>query len=132
MQTMHDLEKKLWAVDDQKKFAAYTDDMLPRIKADYFDKGLDTTKNGLTYKPIENLDVSCFATSAKSVGLDVTKFSYCVTSEKHDAEITGNTTREIKLGASGLPFFAVNNYTTSGFDGSYDSLRLMLKAGGVK
>lgn len=117
---------------DQHKFLQYTDDILPRIQADYFDKGVGTTKNGLVYKPIDELPMAYFETSAKNVGLDVAKFSDCVTTKKHDAEISRNTTRAIKLGVSGLPFVAINNYTTSGFDGSYDSLKMMMKAGGVR
>lgn len=117
---------------DQGKFAEYTDHILPRIKADYFDKGIGTTKNGLMYKPIDKLPLSYFETSASALGLDVAKFSDCVKTEKFNDEINQNTARAIKLGVSGLPFVAINDYTTSGFDGSYDSLRMMMKAGGVK
>lgn len=115
---------------DQNKYWEYTHDIVPRIKADYFDKGIGV-KTVAVPKEIPKLPLSYFVESAKSAKLDVDTFSDCMSSEKHKSEIEANTKRAIALGVSGLPYMIVNNYTTSGFAGGYDGLQTILKAGGV-
>ena len=115
---------------DQNKYWEYTHDIVPRIKSDYFDKGIGV-KNVAVPKEIPKLPLSYFAESAKSAKLDVAAFSDCMTREKHKSEIEANTKRALTLGVSGLPYIVVNNYTTSGFAGGYNGLQTILKAGGV-
>ena len=115
---------------DQNKYWEYTHDIVPRIKSDYFDKGIGV-KNVAVPKEIPKLPLSYFAESAKSAKLDVAAFSDCMTHEKHKSEIEANTKRALALGVSGLPYIVVNNYTTSGFAGGYNGLQTILKAGGV-
>lgn len=115
---------------DQNKYWEYTHDIVPRIKSDYFDKGIGV-KNVAVPKEIPKLPLNYFAESAKSAKLDVAAFSDCMTHEKHKSEIEANTKRALALGVSGLPYIVVNNYTTSGFAGGYNGLQTILKAGGV-
>ena len=115
---------------DQNKYWEYTHDIVPRIKSDYFDKGIGV-KNVAMPKEIPKLPLSYFAESAKSAKLDIATFSDCMAHEKHKSEIEANTKRALALGVSGLPYIVVNNYTTSGFSGGYNGLHTILKAGGI-
>lgn len=116
---------------DQKKFWEYSEHIVPRIKKDFFDKGIGV-KNVANPVPIDKLPLDYFVESAKAVELDNDEFSSCMTSEKHKKQIADDTRRAINLGVTGLPFIAVNNYTTSGFQGGYQGLEMVLKAGGVE
>lgn len=116
---------------DQDKYWQYSDDIIPRIKADYFDKGIGV-KNVANPVPIEKLPLEYFITSAKAVGLDVDKFSTCMKDAPHANEIAQNTNRALETGVSGLPYLVVNDYQTSGFMGGYKGLQTVLKAGGVE
>lgn len=116
---------------DQNKYWEYTHDIVPRIKTDYFDKGIGV-KNVATPKEIPLLPVEYFATSAKNAGLDIDKFSSCVKNNTHQKEIDENTKKALALGVTGLPYMIVNDYITSGFAGGEQGLRTILKAGGVE
>lgn len=116
---------------DQHKYWEYTHHIVPRIKADYFDKGIGV-KGVAVPKEIPLLPVSYFETSAEATGLNVETFRDCVTNEKHKDDIATNTSRALKLGVTGLPYMIVNDYTTSGFGGGEHGLKTLLKAGGVQ
>ena len=115
---------------DQHKYWEYTHHIVPRIKADYFDKGIGV-KGVAVPKEIPLLPVSYFEASAEAIGLNVETFRNCVTNEKHKDDIATNTSRALKLGVTGLPYMIVNDYTTSGFGGGEHGLKTLLKAGGV-
>ena len=116
---------------DQKKFEEYSDDIIPRIKTDYFDKGIGTTK-GVAYRPIDKLPLSYFEQSAQTVGINVEQFSGCMTSHTFASKAAANTNRALQAGVTGLPYVVINSFKTSGFDGTYASLKMILKAGGVE
>lgn len=116
---------------DQNKYWEYTHDIVPRIKTDYFDKGIGV-KNVAIPKEIPLLPIEYFAESAKNVGLDVDKFSNCVKNNTHQKEIDENTKKALSLGVTGLPYMIVNDYVTSGFAGGDNGLKTILKAGGVE
>ena len=121
---------------DQKKFKQYSSHIIPRIKKDFFDKGIGVKAfegRMLTQpKPIAKLPQSYFSTSAKATGLDVTKFESCMQDRTHQAKIAANTQKAVDLGVSGLPYIVVNNYIANGFEDSWQSFELLLKAGDVK
>jgi len=116
---------------DQNKYWEYSDDIISRIKTDYFDKGVGV-KNVASPKKIDKLPVSYFTESAKTVGLNTETFEACVSSEAHKDEIEDNTQKAINLGVDGLPYLVINDYKASGFSGGYNGLLNVLKAGGVK
>lgn len=116
---------------DQGKYWEYSHHLVPRIKADYYDKGIGL-KNVANPVPIAKLPLDYFSTSASAVGIDVPKFEDCVKNETHKAEIEENTQKALRMGVNGLPKMVVNDYETSGFMGGYDSLKMTLKAGGVE
>ena len=116
---------------DQDKYWQYTHDIVPRIKRDYFDKGIGV-KNVAVPQKIPTLPLEYFLTSAKNIGLDESKFSDCMTKKTHQKEIADNTQKALSLGVNGLPYMVINDYQTSGFAGGESGLRTILKAGGVK
>ena len=116
---------------DQDKYWQYSRHIMPRIKQDYFDKGIGTN-TAPVYRPIEKLPIDYFLTSARAVDMDEAEFKSCMESEKHRDQIATDTRRAISLGVNGLPFIVANNFTTSGFQGGYDGLKTVLQAGGVE
>ncbi|QJU07886.1 hypothetical protein FBF29_04325 [Candidatus Saccharibacteria bacterium oral taxon 488] len=115
---------------DQDKYWQYTHDIVPRIKRDYFDKGIGV-KNVATPQKIPPLPLAYFLTSAKNVGMDEAKFTDCMTKKPHQNEIENNTKKALSLGVSGLPYMVVNDYVASGFMGGENGLKAILKAGGA-
>jgi protein-disulfide isomerase len=113
---------------DQKKFWEYTHEIIIKIEQDYFSKKIGI---GPGYPGIPKLPISYFVEPAETAGLDATRFESCVASEKFAKEITANTARASQLGVNGLPEIHVNNFTANGFQGGYDELQTLLKAGGV-
>lgn len=116
---------------DQNKYWEYSADIIPRIKTDYFDKGIGV-KNVANPVPIAKLPLSYFTTSAKNAGLDVDDFDDCMSSHKNEAIVQQNTKKAQQLGVNSLPFLVVNDYVSAGFSGGYDSVEYILKAGGVE
>lgn len=116
---------------DQNKYWEYSRHIVPRIKTDYWDKGIGT-KEVANPVPIAKLPLEYFLVSARAVGLDEQKFEDCVKSETHKQEIDTATNKALQLGVNGLPYMVVNNYVSNGFTGGYDALKMVLKAGGVE
>lgn len=116
---------------DQGKFTEYSAHIVPRIKQDYFDKGIGV-KTVTNPVPIEKLPLSYFTQSAEAVGMDKATFESCVSSGKHRQKVADDTEKAIRLGVTGLPYLVVNDYETSGFMGGYNGLKTILKAGGVQ
>lgn len=114
---------------DQQKYWEYTDKMITKISADYFSKGVGI---GPGSPSIELLPVSYFSDPAVELGMDKATFESCMTEKKHETEITNATNRAMKAGVTGLPYIVVNDYVSSGFAGGYDSLKTILRAGGVE
>lgn len=116
---------------DQDKFWEYSDDIVPRIKEDFFDKGIGV-KNVANPKQIEKLDIAYFQKSAKTANMDVDKFTTCVKNKTHAKQIEKDTQKAINYGVTGLPYVAINDFSTSGFQGGWQGLELLLKQGGVQ
>lgn len=117
---------------EQDKYWEYSDEIINRINTDYFSKGIGV-KNVANPVKIPTLSEDYFKKPAEVVGLDVDRFSECLSASKYAGEIATNTQRATQLGISGLPSIMANDYTASGFSGGgYDELKLILKAGGVE
>lgn len=116
---------------EQDKYWEFSKHLVPRIKTDYYDKGIGI-KEVVNPVPIEKLPIEYFLVSARAVGIDEAKFEECVASEKYQKTIEDDTKKAINLGVNGLPFMVVNDYVSNGFAGGYDQLKYVLKAGGVE
>lgn len=99
------------------------------LEKDYFSKKIGI---GPGYPQIEKLPLDYFVKPAVSAGMNTREFETCVTTEKFASEIASNTAKARQLGVNGLPQVHVNNFQTSGFQGGYDQLKTLLKAGGIK
>lgn len=115
---------------DQDKYWQYTHDIVPRIKRDYFDKGIGV-KNVAVPQKIPPLPLDYFLASAKHIGMDEAKFTDCMTKKPHQKEIDDSTRKALSLGVNGLPYMVINDYVASGFAGGETGLKAILKAGGV-
>ena len=116
---------------EQGKYWEFSKQLVPRIKTDYYDKGIGV-KEVMNPVPIEKLPIEYFLVSARAVGIDEKQFETCVTSQKYKKTIEDDTMKALKLGVNGLPFMVVNDYVSNGFIGGYDQLKYILKAGGVE
>lgn len=114
---------------DQGKYWEYSHAIITKLGDDYFSKQIGI---GPGYPPIEKLPLSYFSDLAGQVGIEVGEFNKCVSTEKHSKTISQDTAKAERLGVSGLPYIVVNNRVSSGFQGGFPELELMLKAGGVK
>lgn len=115
---------------DQQKYWDYTAHIVARIKTDFFDKGIGV-KNVANPVPIEKLPQSYFSTSAEAVGMKVPEFESCMQNETHKKDIEENTKKALSFGVNGLPYLVVNDYSSSGFMGGTDGLKMILRAGGI-
>lgn len=120
---------------DQDKYHEFSDHIIPRIKHDFFDKGIGVKQmNGAMLsqpKTIEKLPQSYYDESASAVKMNVDQFSDCMINETHQSTIAKNTQKAISNGVRGLPHILVNDYVSSGFAGGWSNFELMLKAGGI-
>lgn len=116
---------------EQSKYWDYSRHIVPRIKADYWDKGIGT-KEVANPVPIAKLPLEYFLVSARAVGLNEQQFEDCVRNEKYGEGIQAATNKAVQMGVNGLPYMIVNDYVSNGFAGGYEALRLVLKAGGVE
>ena len=116
---------------DQNKFWEYSADIVPRIKKDFFDKGIGT-KSVAVPKAIEKQPLSYFEESAVNAKLDVDTFITCMSEKKYQKELDENTAKASRLGVRGLPHIVINDYTANGFQGGWSSIESMMLAGGVE
>ena len=112
----------------QAKFWDFYDAMLAKLYDDYHSRGIGVSK---TSPKIPKLDDSYYLDVATSSGLDSDQMQSCFESGEALSELRVNTSRASQTLQSGVPFFIVNTFTSSGFDGSYETVEMMLKAGGV-
>ena len=88
-----------------------------------------------TSPKIPKLRDDYFIDVAQNINLKMDEFTSCLengeTTQKL-AEATQKTAEVLPYG-SGVPYFVVNNsFTSSGFDGDYERITQMLRAGGVE
>lgn len=120
---------------DQDKFKEYSDDIIPRIKKDFFDKGIGVkVLNGqmvTNLQKINKLPLDYFKESAKNVRMNVDNFADCMRNHTFEESVEDNTTRAMRAGVTGLPYIVIDDYKTTGFDGTWSALEMTLRAAGV-
>jgi protein-disulfide isomerase len=114
---------------DQNKFWDYYHGILSQLKDDYHSKGIGTSK---TSPEIPKLDDDYYIDVARKVdGLDVAAFTDCLTDHKMLDTLNQNTTKAAQTISSGLPYFVFDEWTSSGFEGDWKTIKSMFRAGGV-
>lgn len=117
---------------DQGKFYEYYDGIVKKMTKDYFDNGIGTSP---TAPRIPKLDDSYYLDVAKERELDVDAMKQCLDTNKMLATLNTATrkTAQILPYGSGVPYFVINDtFKSSGFDGDYQTVQQMLRAGGVE
>jgi Protein-disulfide isomerase len=113
----------------QEKFWTYYDAVLEKLYEDYHSKGIGVSK---VSPQIPKLDDSYYFDVASFVGLDVENMKKCLSDGDALKELATNTEKAARTLPSGVPHIVVNDYTSSGFDGDYSTIKMILKAGGVE
>lgn len=116
---------------DQGKFFEYYDGIVARFTKDYFDKGVGVS---VTSADIPKLDDSYYTSTAGEKGLDVARFEACLSAGEMKSKLAEATNKAAQLlpYGSGVPYFIVNKFTSSGFGGDYRAIQQMMRAGGVE
>jgi protein-disulfide isomerase len=120
-------EQYAYCAAEQNKFWDYYPKQLKLIDDKYFSKGI----GGHGQPDIEDLPMSFFENVAKDSGVDMTKLKSCIDSGKGKSGVgVATATAQRKL-PSGVPYFIFNDFTNSGFEGDYNTIKQMFTAGGV-
>lgn len=116
---------------DQQKFWPYYEALVADFTANYFDKGVAV---GPTTPDIPKLDDAYYARIAQSVGLDGDKMASCLQKGEKSEEVKSAVTRTAATlpYGSGVPYFQINDFSSSGFEGGYPAVQRLMQAGGVK
>ena len=117
---------------NQNRFHEYYDALTQKTTREYFDKGIGVSQ---TSPKIPKLRDDYFIDVAQNSNLKMDEFTNCLKNGETTqqlAEATQKTAEALPYG-SGVPYFVVNNsFTSSGFDGDYERITQMLRAGGVE
>lgn len=115
----------------QGKFYEYYDEIVAKLDEDYFSKDIGTSPMG---PAIPQLDDEYYIAAADKAGLDKEGMKNCLDSNEMQGAIQESTQKaaqQLPYGA-GVPYFIVNDFTTSGFGGGYDTVKQLMEAGGIK
>lgn len=114
---------------DQGQFWDYYHVILAQLKVDYHDKGIGVSK---TSPEIPKLDDEYFYRAARKIsGIDIGKFETCLNNHEKLAELNQNTQKASKAAVQGLPYFVFGDWSGSGFDGNWKTVKSMFSAGGA-
>jgi hypothetical protein len=111
-----------------EKFWPWYGGVLKKLWDDYHSEGIGTSK---TAPKIPELPDEYWAQEIEGVSLG-DDFVECMDSHGALAELDRNTARAAKVLPNGVPYFVFNDFTSSGFDGNWDTVRAMFGAGGVE
>ncbi|MDR2082149.1 MAG: DsbA family protein [Candidatus Ancillula trichonymphae] len=112
----------------QNRFHKYYSAMIQKVNEQYFSKGIGAYHEA---PDIPILPDSFFQDEYAKAGLDKQKMTECMQKGEGLSDLGIATATAQKKLPSGLPHFVFNTFTTSGFDGDYSRIKVMLKAGGV-
>ena len=98
------------------KFWDYYHHAVETLFSVYYEKGIGNSK---TAPKIEDMDRSFWRNVGKDIGLG-SSFKSCFDNQESVEEIKANTLRAAQAGANGLPTFVFDEFTTGGFDPTWD------------
>lgn len=115
---------------EQDKFFDYYDALGQQFTKDYFDKNIGTSA---TAPKVPKLDDSYYLDTAADVGVDTQEMARCMDDNEQLAVLQSNTQKATSIlpYGTGVPYFVINDFTSSGFGGDYSTVTQMMKAGGV-
>ena len=119
-----------YCVADQGNFWNFYEEILAKLKKDYHDKGIGTSK---TAPKIPQLDDYYYYDAVEKAGdLDIDQFKTCMDENQMLETLNNNTLRASRIAVQGLPYFVFGDWTGSGFDGDWNTIKSMFRAGGVR
>lgn len=115
---------------DQNKFFEYYDALVQQFTEDYFDKNIGTSA---TAPQVPKLDDEYYLDTAASVGIDTQQMAQCMDDNEQLATLQANTRKASSMlpYGTGVPYFVINDFTSSGFGGDYSTITQMMRAGGI-
>lgn len=120
------------AARQEDKFWPFYDTMQRYLNENYYSKNIGSKKGDPEIPKWEN---DIYYAQAKKSGLNMTEFKTCFDNQETKEELDTNTqkaqTTMYSNSISGVPFFIFNDYTSSGFEGNYNTIKQMFKAGGA-
>jgi protein-disulfide isomerase len=115
------------------KFWNFYDNMQAYLTDNYYSKGIGDKKGA---PDIPKWDDQVFYDQAAAADLDPDQFRDCFDNQLPKDTLAANTRKtQISMSnnsISGVPYFVFNDYTSSGFEGNYATIKRMFKAGGVE
>lgn len=109
--------KGVYCATAQDKFWDYYHAALQALYEDYHSKGIGVSKDSPEIKGME--ETYWTEKVAKRAGVDNDEFQSCYASSDTLKAVEKNTQKTAQAIQGGLPYFAFNKYTTSGFDNSW-------------
>lgn len=111
------------------KFWDFYDNTQDYLTENYYSKGIGDKKGA---PEIERWEDSVYYQIATDSGLDMPEFQSCFDNQETKSALEKNTAKASYAVKSGVPYFVFNDYTSSGFEGSYGTVQQMFRAGGVR
>ena len=114
------------------KFWSYYDSMQTYLDDNYYSKGIGDKKGAPEIPRWEN---QVYYDQAEEVELNMNEFKDCFDNQQTKEVLDANTRKAQASmrnnNISGVPYFVYNDYSSSGFEGNYETIKRMFKAGGV-
>jgi protein-disulfide isomerase len=110
----------------QDKFWPYYEAMQDALTTDFYNKGI-ADKKGAPDMP--KLDDGYYLAAAKTAELNQDEFKRCLADGSSLDELNRATDKARRVIQSGVPYFIFDSFVSSGFDGDYDTVRMMFEAG---
>jgi hypothetical protein len=123
--------ESVYCAADQNKFWPYYNAVVDHFTTEYFDKNIATTP---TSPDMPKLEDSFYIDMAKKTGLDSEKFGTCLKENQQldtVKQAVAKASQTLPYG-SGVPYFKINSFESSGFAGEYKDVQRMMRAGGVQ
>lgn len=117
----------------QGKFWGFYYNMLDKLWADYFEKGIGVDRYAKEHIP--ELEMTYFYDAAKKAEINLDEFKSCVGSEEIQKIVENNTSKAYQITNGGVPYFKFGAYAAAGFAGNWDTeadwqeAKTMLNAG---
>ncbi|MDR1300532.1 MAG: DsbA family protein [Candidatus Nomurabacteria bacterium] len=109
---------------EQGKFWEFYEAILAKLWDDYHSKGIGTSK---TSPEIPKLDDEYYISASDEVDKDALKT--CLDEHQTLETLKSNTRKASRLVNGGVPYFAFDGWTGSGFEGNWSTVKAMFAAG---
>jgi protein-disulfide isomerase len=106
---------------DQGEFWAWYTNLLAKLWEDYQSRGVNIPVLGDDY----------YIDAARDTDIDIDKFTACLENNEMLVELNRRTADTQRNITGGVPYFVFNDFVSSGFEGGWNAVKTMFKAGGA-